>query len=77
MLLSKLVHLNSDYLRKCECQAMMERREVFWAFFLGWVSQVGVIRQEKRREEEEEDGERGRLPWGLMAQKHMTRSCGP
>jgi hypothetical protein len=56
---------------------MMERREVFWAFFLGWVSQVGVIRQEKRREEEEEDGERGRLPWVLMAQKHMTRSCGP
>ena len=33
MLLSKLVHLNSDYLRKCECQAMMERREIFQAFF--------------------------------------------
>ena len=39
------------------------------------MSQVGIIRQEKRREEEEEDGERGRLPWGLMSQEHMTRVC--
>ena len=78
MLLRKFVHLNLSLSKKMWLPGNDgERRGILWLFFLGWVSQVGIIRQEKRREEEEEDGERGRLPWGLMSQEHMTRSCGP
>jgi hypothetical protein len=29
-----------------------EKRDILGFFFLGWVSQVGIRRQEKRREED-------------------------